>query len=89
MLGHFPGLPDLWEFTEYKDIDRNQFRPDIFDPGAIAIALTVRDLDSVSRAFQAAGGTLASSRRPPMKGSQGVVLVRDLDGVLLELMPAR
>ena len=57
VLGHFPGLPDLWEFTEYKDIERRQLRPDVFDPGAIVLSLTVRDLDAVLRAFQASGGT--------------------------------
>ena len=74
VLGHFPGLPDLWEFTEYKDIERRQLRPDVFDPGAIVLSLTVRDLDAVLRAFQASGGTLVSSRGQDGGGSQGAVL---------------
>ena len=89
VLGHFPGLPDLWEFTEYKDIERRQLRPDVFDPGAIVLSLTVRDLDAVLRAFQASGGALVSSRGQDGRGSQGVVFVRDLDGLLLELIPPR
>jgi catechol 2,3-dioxygenase-like lactoylglutathione lyase family enzyme len=84
VLGHFPGLPDLWEFTEYKDVERRQLRSEVFDPGAIVLSLRVRDPEAVLRAFQAAGGTLVSSR-----GSQGAVFVRDLDGLLLELLPAR
>lgn len=89
VLGHFPGFPDLWEFTEYKDIERRQFRPDVFDPGAIAISLTVRDLNAVVRASQVSGGTLVSSRSQARRGSQDAVFVRDLDGLLIELMPPR
>ena len=89
VLGHFPGLPDLWEFTEYKDVERRQLRPDVFEPGAVVLSLTVRDLDAVVRAFQASGGTLVSSKSQGGSGSTSAVFARDLDGLLIEIVSGR
>ena len=89
VLGHFPGLPDLWEFTEYKDVERRQLRPDVFEPGAVVLSLTVRDLDAVVRAFRASGGTLVSSTSQGGSGSTSAVFARDLDGLLIEIVSGR
>jgi hypothetical protein len=95
-MGRFPGLPDMWEFTEYKNIDRTQFRPRLFDPGAAAISLSVRDFDAFLRACQAAvvgqfdddGGMSAPRTAPPNDRVEKPVLQRGLSiPAAIRLMP--
>ena len=50
-----PGTELTWEINEYRGIDRKPYQHHILDPGAPGFALVVRDVDSASAAFKAAG----------------------------------
>jgi catechol 2,3-dioxygenase-like lactoylglutathione lyase family enzyme len=80
-----PGTNLVWQFTEFKDIDRKPYRLRIPDPGAPALGLQVRDLDAATAAVKAAGGSVVTQGGSAGLGGGKVAFVRDPSGVLVEL----
>jgi len=85
-----PGRPEVWEFFEFQGVDRKPVKFNVPDPGSLQLGFQVRDLDAAASAYKAGGGAIVSTngeiiRRP---NGGGVALIRDLDGVYLEVVPA-
>jgi len=81
-----PGSTLTWTFFEFKTDDAHPYKLRIPDPGAPAVGLQVRDLDSATAAMKAAGGamiTVGGSMKSPAGG--GVAFTRDPNGILVEL----
>jgi catechol 2,3-dioxygenase-like lactoylglutathione lyase family enzyme len=86
---HAPNTPFGLELSEFFDIPRSERPANPWDPGASIIAFAVRDFDTVLMAAEAHGAPIVTTGGAPVNGPDGrVVLVRDPDGNLVELMRA-
>jgi predicted enzyme related to lactoylglutathione lyase len=76
-------------FLEFKDIDRRPIKTRTQDPGQPILQLRVRDVDAVAKAWKAAGGEIVSTNGEPVTmGTNKIVLLRDPNGLMLEILPA-
>jgi predicted enzyme related to lactoylglutathione lyase len=77
-----PGQPRLiFEFVEFRGIDRRPVRARIQDPGSMKFQFVVRNLDSAAAKFVGAGGAVVSTGGAPVTlGAAGPhLIVRDLN----------
>jgi len=83
-----PGTTVFMAFLEFKDIDRKPIKTRTQDPGQPILQLRVRDVDAVAKAWRAAGGEIVSANGEPVTiGASKIVLLRDLNGLMLEILP--
>jgi len=85
-----PGANLDLELTEFTDTPRKDVKPQMQDPGAGTLVLTVRDVDAALAGVNKSGGSVLSIGGQPMKiGAENSksrsVFVRDPDGFMLEL----
>ena len=81
---------------EFRNVDRRQLIPALFNPGVSSLRFVVRDLDKVVAAAKAAGvsivsageraGGLRANARGSLWFSQRAIMIRDPDGYPVELM---
>ena len=87
------------EAFEYRNIDRVQRVPALFQPGVSSLRFVVRDLDALLAQAQAAGVAIVTAGAEPvvvptphgLAGAARAIVLRDPDGYpveLLELTPA-
>lgn len=82
------------EAFEWRNVDRQQLLPELFNPGVSSIRFLVRDLDVLTAAVKAAGVVVITPGGQPlavpvpvgMTGSARALMVRDPDGYPVELM---
>jgi len=85
-----PGKAEVWEFFEFKGVDRKPAHFNVPDPGSLQLGFQVHDVDAAAAAYKSAGGAIVSKggeiiRRP---NGAAVALMRDPDGVYLEVATA-
>lgn len=84
-----PGTTVFMAFLEFKDIDRKPIHTRTQDPGQPILQLRVRDVDAVAKAWKTAGGEIVSANGEPVTmGTNKIVLLRDPNGLMLEILPA-
>jgi predicted enzyme related to lactoylglutathione lyase len=84
-----PGTSVTMAFLEFKDIDRKPIKTRTQDPGTPILQLRTRDVDAVAKAWKAAGGEIVSTNGEPVAiGANKIVLLRDPNGLMLEILPA-
>jgi catechol 2,3-dioxygenase-like lactoylglutathione lyase family enzyme len=84
-----PGTSVTMAFLEFKDIDRKPIKTRTQDPGTPILQLRTRDVDAVVKAWKAAGGEIVSTNGEPVAiGANKIVLLRDPNGLMLEILPA-
>lgn len=84
-----PGTTVFMAFLEFKDIDRMPIHTRTQDPGQPILQLRVRDVDAVAKAWKTAGGEIVSANGEPVTmGTNKIVLLRDPNGLMLEILPA-
>jgi len=85
--GTIPGTPVAITFIEFKDIDRKRIPGRVQDPGTALIQIMVRDLDSLLKTLKAGGASVvATDGEPVTVGTSRIVLVRDPNNLILELI---
>jgi catechol 2,3-dioxygenase-like lactoylglutathione lyase family enzyme len=88
-VARIPGTAVTMAFLEFKDIDRKPIKTRTQDPGTPILQLRTRDVDAVAKAWKAAGGEIVSSNGEPVTmGANKIVLLRDPNGLMLEILPA-
>ena len=84
-----PGTSVFIAFLEFKDIDRKPIHTRTQDPGQPILQLRVRDVDAAAKAWKTAGGEIVSTNGEPVSiGTNKIVLLRDPNGLMLEILPA-
>jgi predicted enzyme related to lactoylglutathione lyase len=84
-----PGTNVSMAFIEFKDTDRKPLHTRVQDPGTAILQLRVRDVDALAKSLSAAGATIISEGGHSVSmGANKLVLVRDLNNLFLELLPA-
>lgn len=87
-VAKIPGTSVSMAFLEFKDIDRKSIRTRTQDPGTPILQLRARDVDAVAEAWKAAGGEIVSTNGEPVTmGANKLVLLRDPNGLMLEILP--
>ncbi len=85
-----PGSTVLTAFLEFRRIDRQTLRSRTQDPGTPILQLFTRDIDGLTRAWKAAGGDVVSTNGEAIDlGGRRIILLRDPNGVMVELLPQR
>lgn len=85
--GRIPGTRVRVAFLEFKDIDRKKLDTDTQDPGTPILQLRSGDVEGVAAAWKAAGGEVVSSGGKAVSmGDRKLVLLRDPNGVMLEIL---
>ena len=82
------------EVFEFRNVDRRQLIPALFNPGVSSVRFVVRDLDKAVAAAKAAGVSIvtAGGEAIPvptpvgLSGSARAIVIRDPDGYPVELM---
>jgi len=88
-VARIPGTAVTMAFLEFKDIDRKPIKTRTQDPGTPILQLRTRDVDAVAKAWKAAGGEVVSTNGEPVAmGANKIVLLRDPNGLMLEILPA-
>ena len=84
-----PGTTVQTFLLEFRNIDRKKLPTRTQDPGTPILQLRAPDVDAVVAAWKAAGGEVVSKGGIPanMNGVK-LVLLRDPNGVMLEILPA-
>jgi catechol 2,3-dioxygenase-like lactoylglutathione lyase family enzyme len=83
-----PGEPRLlFEFIEFRGVDRKALDTHIYDPGATRLMFMVRNMDSAVDKFKSAGGTVVSTGGKPVNLGPGgpYLVVRDLNNFFVIL----
>jgi len=83
-----PGAPFALELTNFGgDIDLHPGQPHPWDPGAARLIVEMPNIDAALVALKRAGASVVTRSGVPVKlGDARVVVVRDPDGYLIELM---
>jgi hypothetical protein len=73
---------------EFKDIDRKTHSARTQDPGTTVLQLIVRDVAALTEKLEAASVPIVSVGGKPVEVAPGldIAIVRDLNGMLLELV---
>jgi predicted enzyme related to lactoylglutathione lyase len=85
-----PGRPEVYEFFEFRGVDRQSVKFNVPDPGSLQMGFLVRDVEAAAAAHKAAGGAIVSTGGELIRRPNGTAmgLIRDPDGVYLETAPA-
>ena len=70
------GSPMRAELVEWACVDRAPVAPRYTDPGAVALVLTVRDLDTVLTRVKASGATVVTTGGAPVTVADGAAAAR-------------
>ena len=82
-----PGRAEVWEFFEFAGVERKAVHFNVPDPGSVQLGLQVRDVDAAAGAYKSGGGGIVSRDGAIIRGANNAVaLMRDPDGVYLEVM---
>jgi catechol 2,3-dioxygenase-like lactoylglutathione lyase family enzyme len=84
----FPGAPFGFELTNFgSDIELHPSRPNIWDPGAAALSIHVRDIEPLFAALKRSGAPILTRTGAPVKTADGIrkLMVRDPDGYFVEV----
>jgi catechol 2,3-dioxygenase-like lactoylglutathione lyase family enzyme len=88
-VARIPGTTVSMAFLEFKDIDRKPIKTRTQDPGTPILQLRARDVDAIAKAWKAAGGEIVSTNGEPVTmGANKLILLRDPNGLMLEILPA-
>jgi catechol 2,3-dioxygenase-like lactoylglutathione lyase family enzyme len=84
-----PGSPVTLAFLEFKELDRKALRSRFQDPGTPILQLRVRDIQAVTNAWKRAGGEVVTADGEPVNlGNLTLVVLRDPNNLMLELIAA-
>jgi predicted enzyme related to lactoylglutathione lyase len=84
---NIPGSELVVELVDWQGIERPKLNARMYDPGAAALILFVRDVDAALRAATMHGGSiLTPAGKPVVTGKNRFVTVRDPDGFFIELL---
>jgi predicted enzyme related to lactoylglutathione lyase len=85
-----PGTSVSMVFLEFRKIDRKKLNTKTQDPGTAILQLRSTDVDAVTAAWKVAGGEVISKGGVPamIGGTTKIVLLRDPNGVMVEVLPA-
>ena len=82
-----PGSPVTMAFLEFRNIDRRPLRTRFQDPGTPVLQLRVKDIQAVTQAWKNAGGEVVTTGGEPVNlGNLTLVVLRDPNNVMLELI---
>jgi catechol 2,3-dioxygenase-like lactoylglutathione lyase family enzyme len=89
VTARIPGTTVTMTFLEFRNIDRKKLNTKTQDPGTPILQLR-GDVDAVTAAWKAAGGEVISKGGVPavIGGATTIVLLRDPNGVMIEVLPA-
>jgi catechol 2,3-dioxygenase-like lactoylglutathione lyase family enzyme len=89
IIARIPGMFMTISFAEFKDIDRTPLRTRFQDPGTPVLQLRVRDVQAVTNRWKKAGGDVITAGGQPVNlGTQTLVVLRDPNGLMLEMISA-
>lgn len=90
-VARIPGTSVSMIFLEFRNTDRKKVENRTQDPGQSILQLQTTDLDALMSQWTAAGGTVVSKDGKPasLGGAVRLVLLKDTNGVMLEVLPAR
>jgi len=89
-VARIPGGPLAWEFRAFPDADRMVHAGRLQDPGTPAMAVRVPNVQVAAEAARRAGLPILSvGGEPVMQEAEGLVMIRDPGGLLLELIERR
>jgi catechol 2,3-dioxygenase-like lactoylglutathione lyase family enzyme len=90
VTARIPGSTVTMAFLEFRNIDRKKLNTKTQDPGTAILQLRATDVDAVTAAWKAAGGDVVSKGGVPavIGGTTKIVLLRDPNGVMVEVLPA-
>jgi 4-carboxymuconolactone decarboxylase len=84
-----PGKTEVWEFFEFKDVERKPAHFNVPDPGSLQLGFQVQDVDAAAAVYKSAGGAIVSKGGEIIRRPNGALaLMRDPDGVYLEVVTA-
>ncbi len=84
-----PGTNVQMFMLEFRNLDRNKLNTKTQDPGTPILQLRAPDVDAVVAAWKKAGGEIVSKGgAPATMGATKLVLMRDPNGVMVEVLPA-
>ena len=88
---HVPGGSFEFELVEWSGIPQQPQQAHIQDPGAVMLALSVRDLDAMMAGAKKLGLQVLTSGGKPLVGERDgkrtrTVMIRDRDGFVVELV---
>jgi len=87
-FAHVPGSSVEIEMLEFKDVPRKPFSLRVSDPGSPAVSVHVKDVEAAMKAVASNGGSIVTRGGEPVKyGARVIVFVRDLNGLLIEVIP--
>ena len=91
MTTKVPGTNSQIDFYEYKNIPRRVFHLHVYDPGAPALVLRVRDLADTVKRLKAIGTPVVSARGEivPFAPATHSIFVTDPNGLNLELYDSK
>lgn len=83
-----PGTTVQMFMLEFRNIDRKKLNTKTQDPGTPILQLRAPDVDAVVAAWKKAGGEIISKGGvPATMGTTKLVLLRDPNGVMVEILP--
>jgi catechol 2,3-dioxygenase-like lactoylglutathione lyase family enzyme len=88
--GKIPGTTADFGLVEYAGVPRDKVATTAKDPGSPAFTMVVRDIRSATAQWVKVGGTVATTGGQPIVRTNGAgnVFVRDIDGLMWELIQA-
>jgi len=88
-MARVPGTFVTISFHEFAGIDRRPLRSRFQDPGTAVLQLLARDVKAAADAWKKAGGAVISTGGAPVKvGGLTLVVLRDPNSVMLEIISA-
>jgi catechol 2,3-dioxygenase-like lactoylglutathione lyase family enzyme len=91
MTTKVPGTTSQIDFYEYKNIPRRTFHLNVYDPGAPALVLRVKDLEGVVKRLKAIGTPIVSAKGEIVQFTPTTrnIFVTDPNGLNLELYESK
>jgi predicted enzyme related to lactoylglutathione lyase len=85
-----PGTSVRITFIEFKGVERKPLNTRVQDPGTAILQLRVKDVDAAVKTLKAGGATVITTGGEPVTlGTRKLAMVRDLNNLFLELLPAQ
>ena len=82
-----PGSDLTVELVDWSGLQRPKLDARIYDPGAAALILFVRDVEAAMHAVTAHGGSISTpGGKPVQSGKNRFIMARDPDGFFIELL---
>ena len=88
-VARIPGSPVTFAFLEFKEIERKSLRSRFQDPGTPILQLRVQNIQAMTNAWKRAGGEVVTAGGEPVNiGNLTLVVLRDPNNLMLELIAA-